>query len=260
MAAAKPAEIGQAFAQRLAAHLPEDQRADFIASLTGNPAVVEELGNGALRQADYSRVRTRQTAWFNERQAELDEVQRLKDMGMWGNGNGNSHGNGNDHGGDPTFRAQPVAQPPLDPNKAPITRADALAYEDQMIQFNSALTGIGLHHLHEFGEPLDTAALTQGALKAGTNIRDFYNASVAERRAAKQTEARTAEIAAAEARGEQRARENLLKQSPDLPYPVGSSAPTTLMGLRKSPDGNRPNDYSLDAAIATLVEETNKGR
>lgn len=237
-------ELGSAFVERLAAHLPEDQRDAFKSMLAGNEAALTEIGNGTLRQEDFSSVRDRQTTWWNQNKARLEEADRIRSMG------------GLRTDGDPN--PQPAAPvPPADPNKQPITVEAARDLERQSIGLSATLATLVARHSHEFGEPLDCATLVNEAITKGQNINEYYASTVSARREKKQTETRAAEIAAAEERGKAAGRQEIMSRTPDLPYPVGSSAPTTLAGLRKNPD--RPNEYSTDAAVSTLMEEINRG-
>lgn len=246
MAPRPVAELGTAFLERLASHMPEDQREQFRSMALGVPAVVEEAGNGALRQEDFSATRDRQATWYGQTKAKLDDYDRLKaaadDQARLADPNGN--------------RQQEQQQQRQDPNAAPITLGQALALEQQSVGLTATLATLTGRHAHEFHEPLDCETLVSSAIKAGMNVKEFYAQSVQERRDTIAKTANEAALAAAREEGRLAGRTEVMTQRSDIPYPVGSSAPSTLSGLRK--DANAPAEFSLDAAIHTLVEETNR--
>jgi len=240
----KKVQLGQAFVERILAHIPEDKRAAAQEAILGSPEALAEVGEGTLRRDDYSRVRDAQTKWWTENQEKLSEYDRLKAAA----------GDGND----PNLQRQPIITDPL---KAPITREDfnreGRALELESVRLNAQIATITARHHVEFGEALDMSALVDKSLETGVPLPQLYNDTVAERRATKQKEVFDKQIADAEARGEQRAAQRIMSQKGEgIPYPVGSSAPTTLSGLKLPED--RRNTIGVDAAVATLVEEMNK--
>lgn len=116
----------------------------------------------------------------------------------------------------------------------------------------TTLTNIGIRHIHEFGEAIDTADLARKAIEAKQPLDVYYANSVAERRQTRDAAARAKELADATEAGHKAGVAETLARTPGgaLPYPVGEGAPTTLMGLRKQPTG-QATPFSLDAAVAT---------
>jgi hypothetical protein len=112
---------------------------------------------------------------------------------------------------------------------------------------------LAVQHLNEFKEPLDMVDLTRKAIAANKPLDTFYTESVAQRRTERNTAEREAENKRIREEGRAEGLAEGLKRIPGgaLPYPVGSSAPTTLAGLKKTEAGAANPDYSLDAAVAT---------
>lgn len=122
----------------------------------------------------------------------------------------------------------------------------------------SVIPTIIAQHGVEFGEVLDGEKLVKDAVAAGTDLKTFYNGSVATRRAEKAAAARTADIAAAEARG----REAGMREAGNghIPFPVGNRTPTTLSGLRATPEQRAAaaGEHTLEAAVATATGMMNR--
>ena len=245
---AKAAEIGADFLDRLAARLPEDKRAGFKEFLTGTPEVLEELGQGVLRHEDYSKVRDLQTKWWDTNSQKVTEYDRLKASGSLREGDPQ-----------PTEAERAAAAAAADPNKRPVTLEEGRALERDSLRLNAIISGIATSHFHEFSEPLNTLEIVDKALAAGRPIQEFYDESVKERRQKRDTENRAKELKDAEERGKQAGREEAMRSmdGKTMPYPVGSSAPTTLAGLRP-PDDAAKAQHTVDAAVATLIGEMNK--
>ena len=131
---AKGKDTGSTFLAGILAKLsPEDRQKgeEVLAQLTslGDGSVLGAIGDGVLAQGEFSRQmnelrerttaveaeRTRleevaqqqqytyeaQTAWFEEKQADLQELDRLRKAGGSGGGNGNGNGNPNPRPSDP---------------------------------------------------------------------------------------------------------------------------------------------------------------
>lgn len=222
----------------------------IIGALRTNPAALDEIGNGVLRQQDFSQVRDRQREWWDSHKDDVSELNRLRQAA-------GDRGDRNDRTGDPNPQPLPRERP-VDPSQQPITLAQAIEHEARTVDLNALQNTIMSKHHHEFNEPLDMQALVAKARQETRPLLDVYNDSVSERRQAAAKTKFDAEIKAAEERGRLSGRQEVMSQKGDLPFPVGSSAPTTLSGLRKLGDGEA-NPYTLDSAVATLVEEMNRG-
>lgn len=120
----------------------------------------------------------------------------------------------------------------------------------------SVIPTIIAQHGVEFGEVLDGEKLVKDAIAAGTDIKTFYNGSVAEKRKAKADAKYASDIAAATEKG----RLDGLKEAgthAGNPYPSSRQVPTTLAGLRKPAEGTA-SPFTLDAAVVTAVDVMNK--
>jgi hypothetical protein len=166
----------------------------------------------------------------------------------------NTNGGGGNGGGQP--------QPAFDPTKLLSeidTRmgrmADTLA--GQGLALSTILPTLVAQHGVEFGEVLDAEKLAKDAITANLDIKQFYNQSVAERRATKAKEKYDADVKAAEERG--RIAGLTEAGRTNLPYPTSRQSVTTLSGLRKPAADAAPSDqYSLDAAVKTATEVMQK--
>lgn len=166
--------------------------------------------------------------------------------------NGGGSGNGDGH-----------QQPPFDPrallteiDKRIGTVADTLA--GQGLALSTILPTLVAQHGVEFGEVLDAEKLAKDAIAANTDIKQFYNTSMAERRETKRKEKYDADMKAAEERGRLAGLTEAGKSM--MPYPSARQSATTLSGLRV-PDADKAaakQQYSLDAAVATAVEVMQK--
>lgn len=239
--APKAAEIGTDFLNRLAARLPEDKRAIFLETAIGQEDLLEEVGRGVLRHEDYSKVRDEQRAWYDTNKVKVSEFDRLKAAGLI-------------REGEPEPRR---VEEIVDPMKRPVTLEEARSLESESLRLNAIISGLAVNHLHEFKEPLNVTPIVDAAIKAGRPIQAVYDETVAERRKVAADAALAANITAAEERGRLAGRAEVIKAGGDIPYPVGSSAPTTLSGLRPADDAAKAQ-HTVDAAVATLVGEMNK--
>lgn len=132
-------------------------------------------------------------------------------------------------------------------------RIDAMRDETMGTGLGLMTTGmnIGVGHLKEFGETIDMGKLTRDAINAGKTLEAHYNEQVAPRRAERATADLNTRLAAERAAGRQEGvTETLNKVGQGMPFPVGSTEPTTLSGLRTPTDQGRPGT-TLNDAIAT---------
>ena len=133
-----------------------------------------------------------------------------------------------------------------------------MLFRSQGLALSTILPTLVAQHGVEFGEVLDAEKLAREALSANQDIKQFYAASVAERRAAKAKEKYEADIKAAEERGRLT---GLTEAGKSMgPYPSARQSATTLSGLRipEAEKAARANQYSLDAAVATAMDVMQK--
>ncbi len=218
----------------------------------------------------YSQAQDEATAIGRQLAAGIAEVnERAREQADWweknkhlaGNGGGQPQPQPNNQPGQPGNIGN--LQPSFDPramfteiDKRINTVADTLA--GQGLALSTMLPTLVAQHGVEFGEVLDAEKLARDAIAANTDIKQFYNQSVAERRAVKAKEKYDADIKAAEERG--RLAGMTEAGRPVSPYPSARQSPTTLSGLRipEADKAARANQYSLDAAVATAMEVMNK--
>lgn len=166
-------------------------------------------------------------------------------------GQPNNGGGGNNNNGNPQPTVFDPAPLMAEFDKRMTTMADQLA--GQGLALSTILPTLVAQHGVEFGEVLDAEKLAKDAIAANTDIKAFYNQSVAERRATKTKEKYDADIKAAEERG--RVAGIVEAGKGQLPYPSSRQSVTTLSGLRKpAPDQAPSNQFTLDAAVATATE------
>lgn len=212
--------------------VPEDQREAARAHYSRVQDGVNQITATAREQG----------AWWERNKDAVVERDSLRVRVAQTNGNTNPNPNPNPENPTGNVITEAMLKKALEDQ-----RADLLGIG---LGMTTEIPSIGLKHMKEFGEELDLRKLAKDAMDAGKNVQDYYNESVAPRRLERDTAARTAELAAAEQRGIEKGRKEILERTPGqgMPYPVGSSAPTTLAGLKK-PEGANP--YGLDAAVAT---------
>jgi hypothetical protein len=117
--------------------------------------------------------------------------------------------------------------------------------EANVVPLVSVLNKFSFQHYKDFGEVLDVDGLIAHSRKIQIPIdRGAYESFVKEKIDAKTAKEKEAEIAAAEKRGEERAR----AAGATTPYPTGSpTEPTTLSGLNPKKDGPQ---FGVAAAVA----------
>lgn len=217
------------FVDRLLEHVPEDKKAAVRAEYS---AAQDEMTTLEQARTRVEEVAGKQREWWEGNKDAVAERDRLRtELAA--------------KGAAPVNGA--ITKEDLDQRDARV-RADTL---ETGLGLVTAMTNIAMGHLHEFNEVLDTHKLTQEAIKANKALDVYYAETVATRRAERNTAQRATEIAAAREEGKKEGvTETLARGGRDLPFPVGSTAPTTLSGLRKPADG-QASQYGLEAAVAT---------
>lgn len=209
------------------------------------------LGNGVLRREDHSRemneLQTLRTAaetakaeyeqlhgankqWFEEQQANLQELERLRKQ-VAGNGGGN-----------------PNPNPNPSPAEPKVVTADALAatlaeQERGAVGFISATTKLALQHMQMFNEVLDIDALL-----ADKRVQQIGILGVYREQHKAQLDARDAEIkkkAEDAIRLDERTKVLQQQNSNHVPYPVRGNEPSTLDALEQPP-ASRPAAATVD--------------
>lgn len=253
-----PADRGKTFLQGVIDKIDPSRKAHAEALLE-DAGLLEYVGNGALRQDEFSRSKDRLAqetaaltqrkteleAWYAESKPVVDRAQQIVDAGGAG---------ALDPDGDPKM--------PLDPKKLQEeidSRAQTLAQrmivesERNAIPFVAALNDLSMKHFHEFGELLDTKTLTQDprVYDGKHGLEGTYTAIYGERYIAKAQAAREAELAAAKAAGmaEGEAKVRASLPTGDPRFPLGQPAATpmgeALTAVQKVGDDGKvaPRDF-----------------
>lgn len=232
MAAKTRREAGQEFLDGILAKVPADQR-EAVAAAMRVDAVLDDLGDGVLRQADY----TRQTAelrvqreslekYYTDSKPVVDRAKQLLEQFP--------DGKVPDHllNPDPTDPA-----PPIDPAKLKDEVQTQLLkrVEDSergAAAFMAALTDLAQAHRDEFGERLNTQDLIKNPRVYEVGLDRAYDEVVAERRAAKRAADVEAKVAAAREEGKKlgadETRQQLAGQG-NPPYPTPNAARNPVM-------------------------------
>lgn len=242
----KPVEAGKSFIEQVLAKVPEAERSGLqtaASALLGNELALTELGNGVLRQEDYSRgmaavqaeldrlktIETQQKEWFTANQALLEKGRKA---------------------------ARPATE--TDPNPddpAPAVDRDAIladvtklidARERQVAPVMAAITTLVARHGQMFaGEVLDTQAVLAEASTKGLTLDQAYTSLHGTRVAEK---AKAAEDARINAEVEKRFTERMRTQHNRPPDAVGGGAGSPLDALEPAKPG---------LGVQDLVDEYN---
>lgn len=239
-------ERGQAYLKDLLSRVPEEKRASVVETLEANEEVLTFLGEGVLRQSDYSRAmdaarEEKEKAsklyedninWRAEQKAAADQLIRdnatlsanlkkalaakatldLDDDDDDGTGSRNHRTPGVEYLSKEDFDkalAERVAQ-----------------VETQGLSVMSALTKLSTKHIHEFGEPLDTDELLAHATKNKMRLDEAYRDLTRDQAEEKAQKAIDAKIEAAREEGRQKAIEEARRNGSAPPYPIGNTEPS----------------------------------
>lgn len=182
-----PQEAGTQFVQSVINRLPEDARASLQTLVESTPELAIALGEGTLRQDEFSRrldaVNTRATeqqTWWEANQPLAALGAKAKELGF-----------------DPARTTPPPASgltTPALPDDV-VRREDLTREAGEFASFTMGIQQLGLNHFKEFGEVLDLQALAADPRAKTIGIRGVYEASVATRRAEAQKVARDVEVA-----------------------------------------------------------------
>lgn len=250
---------GKVLAEKIAAKLPEAQRAGFLA-IVAEEAALAELGDSALRQEDYSRLAAeaqgegeRAKQWkkqldewhegkredLNKLTKALEENEELKRKVAAGGSGG--------EGGDPT----PAPAAPAFDEKAfnekvmgQVNQTIAAA-TGSVVPLLALMTTLAGKHSLEFGEPLDGGALIEHCTKTNLPIdKGGYEDFVREKRAEKEVARVDKLVKDAEERGRLA---GLQAGGGTTPYPVGGQEPSTVSALFATDE--QKGQFGVKAAV-----------
>lgn len=254
MAVDKPKVVSEFWAGVVAA-LPEEKRGqaqEILGAITGTPAALDIAANGVLRQSDYSRQmnelakkEAELTQWhgaLTEWKAEQDAIYAAAAL-------------------KPDVQPQPQPQPkPAQPALDPARYVDRETFD----QFSREAAGVmavsnalSVRHLQEFGEALDLLALMKDPRlgKDGMGLKEVYEATFADRYAAKAQATKEKELADLRAKIESEVRAQILS----TPYPVSPNQPSSLdliEAAQKAGDGKT----DVVGAATALYEQLQQKR
>jgi hypothetical protein len=265
--AGKALDSGKAFIDGVLAKLPESLRESAKAAFTA-PEATEALtliGDGVLARADYSRSMDevaqqeaalkadyeKLTQYYDARKADFDVVDSLRKAGKW-----NEKGPvGVPDGGPPKREDNPV-----DPSKF-VSRDDfdAVMRREQMAAagFLALQQNLGLKHLQDFGEVIDTRELLQdtnlGKPKGDGSVyglQDAYNTKYGTKITERNQKLETDRISKLVDAG---IAERMKGQSLPIPLKNGAGSPLDLL------EGNaefKPDPNLADTAAAEYARLT----
>lgn len=240
---------GSTFLAEVLAKLPAELQAKAKEAFEDAAAAsaLEVIGQGVLRQSDYSRqaneLQTKETEletwrgqlneWFTGRKADLEELETLRK----------------------TRGTQPPADPNLKPAVPAVDTSKFISKEDfdktladterGAVGFFSALNKLSIAHFQQFGEVLDTDTLLQDKRLPTLGLDAVYKLVHKD-----QLDAKAAEAAA---KAEQAIREDERKklQAAQVhhPYPVRGNEPSTLSMLEAAAT-DKPVPRSIDDMAA----------
>lgn len=238
MARTSPQDAGKSFAVGVLQHLPDALRSQMESFLDSPDAVgfLTEVGNGALRQSDYSRNMNALSTWHKEL---TDWVQGQQETG--------------------TTAVAPVAPVTAEPARpvpaaAPagtLTREDFNTELARRESFYAAFTAdavrLSQQHLQQFGEVLDINLILGhprlGELRMDGAYQDVFKDKIAERQSKIQADERKQ----LEAEIRTKVLSELGQQpSAAVPYPVGEGSPLDHL----TPNGEAPKAFDPNAVTA----------
>ena len=280
MAAPNPTVVERArtFLDGVLAHVPEDQREAARAALTASPEALNALGNGVLRQDEFSRAKddiARQRGelntlvdnnrrWYEQSKPVVDRAHEIVNAG----------------GGlinDDDIPLAPAGDPPVRP-VTPVVTLTPQQLEERVqnsesgaVKFFGVLSELQAKHFQAFGEILNTAPLLDNPRLREVGLPRLYEETFADRYKAKHDAEQAKLLAEAEERGkaagiaEMQAR--IGQQGPyPTPHAVAAVSPTieTLRQINTETGGdaaklaqrgfkNRFDEHAAAAEYAQLV-------
>lgn len=241
-----PQERGKEFTAGVLQHLPDALRTQMESFLATPDAAgfLTELGNGALRQADYSRN-------MNEVQATHNALTRWRDqLQEWAAATA---------GADDRPEAPmttPATTTPATPAGTAITPDEVRSLLNQEIgrreiyfaAFTADAVRLAQEHMRMFGEPLDINTLLQHPKLGELRLEGAYADVFKDRLAAHKATADAAARASLEAEIRTKVLQEIRQQPANggLPYVLGEGSP--LDGL--TPAGETPKAFDPNAAVA----------
>lgn len=242
-------QLGQAFMEDLLSRIPEADRAtpeSLLAALMSE-SVLTTVGEGALRQQDYSREMNRTTAYYRE----------LQDWHAANKAKLDGAATPNPNPTNPTTPAAPGGSPSALSKEA--LEEQLNERERGQVAFLTAFNALDIDHSKLFGgERLNMQALVTDPEINKLGLHGVYQKQFGQRIADHQKAQRDAEIEAAKEAGRQEARTQFAAQPP---YPVTpqSSHVSPLSVLEATPGVSDGVVSKAVAAHNQLVQERMAG-
>lgn len=243
MAARTPQDAGREFAAGVLQHLPDALRSQMESFLSTPDAAgfLTDVGNGALRQADYSRA-------HNELQTRQNALQTWhSQLTAWVNDN-------QEAGGAPNGPAAPAAAPATAVAAAPgLTREDVQTEFARREGFYAAFTAdavrLSQSHFQNFGEVLDINLILNhprlGELRMDGAYQDVFKDKIATRNA--DLEAQRMKKLEDEIRAKVLSEIGSQPGTSGIPYPVGEGSPLDhLTTTGETPRAFDPNAVATE--------------
>jgi len=244
MARTAPQDAGKAFTAGVLQHLPDALRAQMESFLATPDATgfLTEVGNGTLRQADYSRN-------LNEVQTQAAALQKWHgELTEWVNNNQESGAAPGTTVAAPAAAAAAAATPAgltLDQLNAEIGRREAY-----YAAFTADAVRLSQRHYQDFGEVLDINQLLShprlGELRMDGAYQDVFKEKLATRNAAIEAK----KLADLEAEIRRKVVSEMSQQPAGVPYIVGDNSPLNHL----TPNGEAVKPFDPNAAVAAYEQ------
>jgi hypothetical protein len=247
-------DAGVSFLESVLAHVDPAKRDEVKAALLASDQAVTAIGNGVLRQSDYSKLADEARAareaaeglyqsnvqWFDENKARLDAAVRA---------------------GQPAPNPAPAATPALQSPAADALAALEAKFTQQLQELSQAGTAAIVHttemvakHMKVFGEPLDVQALMRDPAINQLGLQGVYEKTFKDKYA---EIAKKADDARIDAAVQQRLAEARLA-NPRLPYPSqmgGSPLDGLEIAARAAAAGTTPVPTAPVDVVAQAAAE-----
>ena len=237
-------DAAKTFLEGVVAKLPAEKQQAFRENFMGETALLETVGDGVLRQDDYSRQtaqikRDREVLeqYYAENAPKVEKAAKLLERFPDGNVP-------DDFG---------ITDPPI-VKQVPV---DVKAIEEVVLgkvgkhvensergaaAFMAKLTDMASQHMKEFGEVLNTSEIVNDPRVYEIGLDGLYKEKYGEKYAAKATAAHDAEIAAAVKRGADEALAKFRAENPQQPYPTPHSTRNPVMAALTAEQNERLTD------------------
>lgn len=230
--------------------VPAEKKA-LVEQILGEDTVLEAIGEGVLRQSDYSRemnrlkeVEASQTDWWTKHNgilkagtSAMGKLKALKETGI-------------DPDDPQSWRLRTQMDDDDDRPGSKVDLSGLVKREDFDAALNERLAAEGqqflvltaimpkmvAEHLREFNEVLDPLPLIQEAQKTGRNIIDTYNLAVQGKRAEKQSKDFEEKLKKAREEGAEAERTRLSTLPYDSPDAGGSELSPFMKGMTTKPE------------------------